>query len=683
MEGPRTARLEAACDAGHIHNVYSGHITVEDRPGVMPQQVCNESPRSRAVAGLGNRDSSVTYQFNESPRSRVATLGYHGSYRPATAPAHEMYLGSSCSSVVSEGRASFKPARTHVSGQSLRSEAPKLPVRSNGFQQPFNALQWVSWSCIVFDVIAFYVFLFPTMPVPSAITSASLVSSSAVAVCFLGGWVTCTNPIDPLVLSQPTAAATASHLGSSRSVLSTPSTQPVPPKQAASYQICKWLCLKRDGQPDTENGARLLCDRCGLVDTRTKHCRVCNKCVAVFDHHCDWLNNCIGLKNYRPFFALLLSVAVLSLVLILVASYSILADALRLNVDNRIIEIDKRTGIYNVFVTYTFSAVLLALNSTFLVFDAQLTALHIYLIYHRITSYEYITEKVQQDKARQGCCTDWIVIDKSRLRKARMRRQVELSEAMSAHGHHDNATDFGGASRVSLHAYLSPPPHMDRDGDSIISMGFMSETVGVMSPPTRSRGCGFDVDGVGLAHGDLLFEGDALDHLVFVRSDIDYSAHRFESQSEGGSHIRSPLPSISERLQPFGQSRRDRFASPRSNSGRPQGVYAHKGFYVVDESHGIRIGDEHDEHHNIPYMTHSLANRLSMCDIESSPPRAVVGALGKDDDAKGDTPKEMVPSAAAAVRGQVEGDKNGHQKEKEPKIERGTNGERSHTHNSP
>ena len=50
----------------------------------------------------------------------------------------------------------------------------------------------------------------------------------------------------------------------------------------------------------------------------TVHCFICNKCVEGFDHHCYWLNRCVGEKNKNIFFYLLIIMQAHSLITFLI-----------------------------------------------------------------------------------------------------------------------------------------------------------------------------------------------------------------------------------------------------------------------------------------------------------------------------------------------------------------------------
>lgn len=72
------------------------------------------------------------------------------------------------------------------------------------------------------------------------------------------------------------------------------------------------LINKRNNNTEANNGLIIVdlryCTVCNIEQPlRAKHCRICAKCVATYDHHCPWLGNCIGERNRKYFYIYLWS----------------------------------------------------------------------------------------------------------------------------------------------------------------------------------------------------------------------------------------------------------------------------------------------------------------------------------------------------------------------------------------
>jgi len=86
-----------------------------------------------------------------------------------------------------------------------------------------------------------------------------------------------------------------------------------------------------DNDNDVEGGNYEICKQCDIPrPPRAHHCRICKSCILQMDHHCPFVNGCVGQGNYRYFltFIFWVSIGTFYLLLLCVITMTLKTDLL-------------------------------------------------------------------------------------------------------------------------------------------------------------------------------------------------------------------------------------------------------------------------------------------------------------------------------------------------------------------
>ncbi|EAR99537.2 DHHC zinc finger protein (macronuclear) [Tetrahymena thermophila SB210] len=123
----------------------------------------------------------------------------------------------------------------------------------------------------------------------------------------------------------------------------------------------------------------------GYAQEKSKHCSQCNRCTEVFDHHCVWINNCIGRRNYNYFINFTVSYFLMEIQWTTLNVTYMLTQNAGWSVQNFVFIAD--------IINLLLSVVIAIFTGNQLIFHIWLTK------YKKITTFEYLQQK--QNKQNQ------------------------------------------------------------------------------------------------------------------------------------------------------------------------------------------------------------------------------------------------------------------------------------------